>query len=129
MQAYEFSSGLVALSLDSRAGRFATVNLGGSFIIGINSKGITNLISLPEIPFFPRCARTTASANAPDHIRFSFGSVDEYTRVLLGTNGLIGLVKSGRLQRILRDASSEEALQRIRKCIVPDDTGCIIIDF
>lgn len=38
LQAYEFSSGLVALSLDSRAGRFATANLGDSFIIGINRK-------------------------------------------------------------------------------------------
>lgn len=129
LPADEFSSRLVALLLDGKAGEFAAVNLGDGFILGMSSKGIASLVSLPEIPVFSRCTRTTASANAPDHIRFSFGSLDEYARLFIGTSGISGLIKSGRLQRILRGSSSEEALQRIRNCIVPDDTGCIIIDF
>lgn len=130
---YEFASTILALGIDPKTGKYVTVHLGDGGIFGKRSDGSINFISTPDNGITSRYTWLTTSENALLHLRIGFGSIFNYKRVLMYTDGAEAICRGTRItqnaRRIVFDNEESWKIGEILKTSEPtDDATCVVID-
>lgn len=128
----EFGSTLAALAVEPCSGRYVLVHLGDGRVVGICSTGKARDLSPPENGLCLNQAWLTASPDAEKHLRGYVGSIANYRRIIIMSDGADGMFRNERQRRKLAELPAGEecrhALELIAANRSDDDFGCIMID-
>lgn len=130
---HEFASTILALGIDPETGKYVTVHLGDGGIFGKRSDGSIHFISTPDNGITSRYTWLTTSENAMFHLRIGFGSVLNYKRVFMYTDGAEAICRGTSItqnaKRIVLDNEESWKISEILKNSEPaDDATCVVID-
>lgn len=130
---YEFASTILALGIDPKTGKYVTVHLGDGGIFGKRSDGSFNFISTPDNGITSKYTWLTTSENALLHLRIGFGSIFNYKRVVMYTDGAEVICRGTSItqnaKRIVFDNEESWKIGEILKTSEPaDDATCVVID-
>lgn len=129
----EFASTLVVFAYDTQTGNSISVHLGDGGIIGNKTGGEIRMISSPENGLTANYTWLTTSREALMHLRIGFGSIREYKRILLITDGASAIARgknlTERAKGIIGNGSREDIAAFLEESNPVDDASCIVMDF
>lgn len=129
----EFASTLVVLAYDIHTGNYMIVHLGDGSIIGRKKDGDISMISSPENGLTTNYTWLTTSQEALYHLRIGFGNINNYSRIIMITDGAImyahGRNISERAKILIESGNREDLISFLDNSDPSDDASCIIIDF
>ena len=130
---YEFASTILAMGIEPKTGNYVTVHLGDGGIFGKRSDGSINFISTPDNGITSRYTWLTTSENALLHLRIGFGSISNYDRVIMYTDGAESICRGTSItqsaKRIVLDNEESWKIGEILHTSEPaDDATCVVID-
>lgn len=128
----EFGSTLAALAVEPCSGRYVLVHIGDGRVVGIRGTGEVRDLSPPENGLCLNQAWLTTSPDAGKHLRGYVGSIANYRRIIVMSDGADRMLHNERQRRKLAELSAgtsfKSALEHIAANRPDDDFGCIMID-
>ena len=128
----EFGSTLAALAVEPCSGRYVLVHIGDGRVVGIRGTGEVRDLSPPENGLCLNQAWLTTSPDAGKHLRGYVGSIANYRRIIVMSDGADRMLHNERQRRKLAELSAgtsfKSALEHIAANRPDDDFGYIMID-
>lgn len=133
VDADEFASTLLLFSFNPETGNYAAVHLGDGCILGVLPNQTLRMISTPDNGMTAQYTWLTTSEDALFHLRFLFGNVKRYKRIVLLSDGAVCLCRGQNIppqaKALIAGARPSEIVSYLRAASPADDASCIIIDF
>ena len=129
----DFASTILAMGIDPMTGQYMTIHLGDGGILGKRIDGSLNFISAPENGITSKYTWLTTSEGALMHLRIGFGQINNYSRVVLFTDGAEAICRgtniSVGIRRILNEnGDASQIAEMICDSRPSDDATFIAID-
>lgn len=129
----DFASTLLGFAYNPETGHSVSIHLGDGFLIGVKKDDSILMLSPPENGISPSHTWLTTSKDVLAHIRFTFGTIHEYKRILLATDGADGLCIGRNISLhahyLLTQGTQADISNYLASSPAPDDVSCIILDW
>lgn len=128
----DFASTIIALVIDLCTGEFAALHLGDGCILGYAGDYGVKVMSGPDCGTDPRYTWLTTSKQALYHIRISFGSIHDWDRILLMTDGARCICHGANVhpkaKNLIKHNEAPQLGSYLMNSYSADDASCIVIE-
>lgn len=128
----EYASTLIFFAIDLFSGNFVLFHLGDGCALGLKQDGSIFLISPPENGIISKSTWLSTSQGAAKHLRFSYGSLSKFCRLILLSDGAENLCRGSNLhpyaRTLLQKGTQKEISDYMCSWQYSDDASCIIFD-
>lgn len=127
----EFSSTLVAWSVDPDSGEYFIVHLGDGCIIGITDQDEVKMISAPDNGITVQYTWLTTSDDALMHLQIGFGNIGRYKNIYIMSDGMDCICHGRNIllrgKELLKSGKPELIYEHVSKNPPEDDATCIAL--